>query len=109
MLSKEWKDRLLKIPGSRQVKEHLLKQGHTEFEAEVGGLFTSFTMLIVLVVLVNSFIFGLIKQFFNSLWVSCTENQSQAILLGLLSTFLFLSLLFLFLRKRSEKKAEKHY
>ena len=109
MLSKEWKDRFLKIPGSRQVKEHLLKQGHSEFEAEVGGLFTSFTLLIVLVVLLNSFIFGLIKQFFNSLWVSCSENPSQAILLGLLSTFLILSVFFLLLKKSSEKKAEKDY
>src|SRR6266700_8426626 len=109
MLSQEFKDILLKVPGARQVKNHLLKQGHTDYEAEVGALFTSTTVLVVLVILLNSFIFGVIKQFFNSLWVYCGENPSQAIVIGLLATMIFLGVLFQLLRKSSAKKAEKKY
>src|SRR5262245_36253322 len=107
MLPQQWKDRLLKIPGAPQVRKHLLAQGHTEAEAEAGGLIVSGLVLFLGVILFNSFLIGMVRTFFSTLWAEALENPAQGVLVGLLGTMAFLGLLFRFSRQASEKKAEK--
>ncbi|HUO57845.1 MAG TPA: restriction endonuclease, partial [bacterium] len=109
MSSREWKDRLLKIPGALQVKNHLIQQGHAESEAETGALLVSGLVIFLMFLLFNSFILGFIRAFFNNLWTQAFENPTEGIVIGLLSTIVFLGLLFRYMAKASEKKAEQQY
>jgi hypothetical protein len=109
MLSTIWKERFLKVPGAKQVRDHLLKQGHTEAEAEFGGLIVSGTVIFLTFLLFQSFIFGMIKAFFDGLWASCVQNPEQAIVVGIFGTMFFLAVLFSILRKSSQKRQELHH
>ena len=106
MLSTLWVERFLKIPGAKQVKSHLLKQGHTEDEANVGGIIVAVLVIFVLVVLFNTFVYGMIRTFFQGLWEYCQENTTEAIGVGIFASVLFLALLFQFMRRSSAQKAE---
>ncbi len=109
MLSQQWKERLLKLPGALQVKRHLQGQGHTEAEAEAGGLITAGLVLFLGVLVFNSFLIGMVMTFFNSLWAAAVENPAQGVLVGLLGTMAFLGILFRFARINTEKKEERKY
>lgn len=107
MLSVAWKERLLKVPGAKQVKDHLKVQGHTDEEAELGGLITSGLVIFLLYLLFNGFVFGLIRTFFNNFWNYCAENPTTGLYIGLFGTILFLAIFFRYLNKNSEQKKEK--
>ena len=101
----KWKTILLKIPGASRIKDHLLQQGHTDYEAETGGAVVAGMIVFVLVVVFNSFLVGFIKTFFNSFWDYCWENPDQGVIISLLGTIIFLAIFFRFLGKKAEKKA----
>src|SRR5579859_3042420 len=107
MLSQEWKEKFLKIPGAKQVQQHLLAQGHTEPEAEVGGLLTSGLVLLLAFLLIESFLIGVIRSFFDGLWNFCRENPPEGIAAGFLSGILFVSILFKISQKNVREKARK--
>ena len=109
MLSREWKDRFLKIPGALQVKKHLMGQGHTEAEAESGALMVSGLLLFVFFILFNTFVVGMIRTFFNNLWNEALANPTEGVVIGLLSTIVFLGLVFRAMGRSSQKKAEEKY
>lgn len=109
MLSPLWVERFLKIPGAKQVKAHLVKQGHTEDEANTGGIVTAVLVIFVLIVLFNSFIYGLIHTFFQSLWDYCQQNTAEAIGIGIFGTLMLLALVFQLMRRTSAQRADEHY
>ncbi len=107
MFSRLWTDRLLKIPGARQVKNHLEGQGHTVYEAEMGGVFFSGLVIFLMVILFDTFLYGVIRTFFNQFFQYCADNPIEATGIGIFSTVLFLAVVFQTLRKSSVQKAEK--
>ncbi len=108
MLSSIWVERLLKIPGAKQVKNHLLKQGHTEDEANVGAVVTAALVIFLMIILFNSFVYGVIHTFFQSLWDYCQQNGAEAVGVGIFVSLIFLALLFQYMRRTSAHKAETH-
>jgi restriction endonuclease Mrr len=108
MLSPLWTERLLKIPGARKVKAHLLQQGHTEDEANVGAVMVAGLVIFLLVILFNTFVFGIIRGFFQNAWGFCEENPVEAVLIGILGTMMLLAILFQYLRRSTKQQAEKN-
>ncbi|HJT24743.1 MAG TPA: restriction endonuclease, partial [bacterium] len=109
MLSPLWVERFLKIPGAKQIKVHLLKQGHTEDEANVGGVIAAALVIFLMVILFNSFLYGVIRTFFQSLWGYCQQNPTEATGVGIFGTLIFLSFVFQFMRRSSAQKAEEKH
>jgi restriction endonuclease Mrr len=109
VFSEKWKNRLLRIPGAQLVKNHLLAQGHTQKEAETGGLVTAGLVLFLLGLAFNGFVAGVLRSFFKDAWDFCGENPNSAVMLGLLGTFLFLAVVFRLSQKSSEKKATEEF
>ncbi len=101
-----FKQILLKIPGAKQARAHLVKQGHSDKEADTGGLVVAVGVVIVTVVIFNSFVFGVIRTYFNSLWDLCSENPTEATAGAIFGSIIFLGILFRVLGKSSEKKKE---
>ncbi len=102
------KARLLRLPGAKQVKEMLIQQGHTEAEAEMGGLAMAGLIVFLIILLFNSFLIGVIHVFFNNLWAAAQENPTQATFVGFGVTIVFLGMFFsLMRRKEDEKKKEE--
>src|SRR5581483_5071679 len=108
MFSPLWVERLLRIPGTRRVKAHLLSQGHTEDEANVGAVMTGILFIFLGVVIFNSFIYGIIRNFFQGIWEYCSENPTDAMGVGIFGTLLFLAVLFQWLSRSDKKKNEKN-
>src|SRR5215472_12294539 len=94
MLSQEWKEKFLKIPGAKQVRQHLLDQGHTEKEAEFGGLLASGLVLLLVFLVFESFLIEMLRTFFNSAWNFCRENPTEGIAAGFLVGILIVFILF---------------
>ena len=109
MLSPLWTQRLLRIPGARLVKNHLQDQGHTEYEANLGGVIYAGLVLFLGVVLFNTFLFGIVRAFFQNLWVDAVENPVQALIVALFATLLLLALVFRFVTRASAEKAEREW
>ncbi len=105
MLPSEWKERLLKTPGAQWVVRHLTDQGHTPQEAEAGGLLMAGLVLFVFVMMLNSFILGMIRGFFSEVWDFIGQNPMDAVGLGFFVTVLFLGVLFKMAGHREEKAA----
>jgi hypothetical protein len=105
MFSPEWKERLLKAPGAGWVISHLKDQGHTQQEAEAGGLLMAGLVIFVFVLLLNSFILGMIRGFFSGVWDFIGQNPMDAVGLGFFMTVLFLGLLFKMSGHREDKAA----
>src|SRR5579871_2521793 len=109
MLSPLWVERFLRIPGAKQVKAHLLQQGHTDDEANTGGVAAAFLVIFLLVILFNSFIYGLIHTSFQSLWDYCQQNPAEATGIAIFGTLMLLALIFQFMRRTSAQKAEAQH
>jgi len=109
MLSSFWVERFLKIPGAKQVKAHLLKQGHTEDEANMGAVVTAALIIFLTVILFNSFVYGVIRTFFQSLWDYCQQNPTEATGIGIFATLMFLALVFQFMGRTSAQKAQEQH
>ena len=97
---------LLKIPGVVRIKDHLVRQGHSDFEAETGAAVAAGMIVFFLILIFNGFVIGLVKTFFASFWDYCQENPTQGIIISLLGTMIFLGLFFQLLARRAEKKTE---
>src|SRR5271154_595400 len=104
MASLPFKQILLKVPGAKQTQAHLAQQGHTDQEAEAGALAVAIGLIFLTIVIFNSFVFGLIRTYFNSLWDLCAENPTEAIAGGIFGSIIFLAILFRVLGKNAEKK-----
>ncbi len=107
MLSPLWVERLLKIPGAKQVKNHLLEQGHTEEEANLGAVATAGLVILVMVVLFNSFIYGVIRSFFQNFLGYLRQDTAEAVGIGIFATTIFLAILFQYMRRVNTQKAEE--
>jgi len=108
MLSSEWKERFLRIPGARRVVNHLLSQGHSKEESETGGLLFSGLMIFLLAIIFDGFILGLIRSFFAGVWDFVNQNPVEGVLAGLFATMAFLAILFRGLQRQEHKtKLEK--
>jgi hypothetical protein len=101
-------ERLQKIPGAKQVKNHLLKQGHTEQEATAGALAMAGLVIFLMVLLFNSFLFAIIKAFFANIWDYFAKNPTDATGIGIFGTVIFLGILFQFMNRATAKKKELH-
>ncbi|HVZ81162.1 MAG TPA: restriction endonuclease [bacterium] len=101
-----WTERLMKVPGAQGTKAHLLAQGHTEQEATFGGAIVGALGIFLGVILFNSFIYGIIRGFFDQAWAYCLENPVEATLAGIFATLLFLAVLFKWMGHSSQKKIE---
>ncbi len=106
MLSPLWIERFLKIPGAKQVKQHLKRQGHTEDEANIGAVTAAGLVIFLMALLFNSFLFGVLLATFNQFQAYCRDNGTEAMGIGIFSTALFLALVFQYLRKSTALKAE---
>lgn len=102
------KENLIRMPGARQVKKNLMAGGHTEKEANVGALAVAILLILVGILLFNSFVWASMAAFFQGLWgyFFQNQNQDQAVVLSVLISFLFGGFLLYFLNKGAEKKAE---
>jgi hypothetical protein len=107
MTQKDWKTLLLKVPGAKQAIAHLVQQGHTEQEAEMGGLAVAGLVILLLIVLFNSFIYGAIRTFYQNIWNYAESNPVEATGVGIFSTVIFLALFFQWLRRSADKKQAK--
>jgi len=103
----KWKVLLLKIPGVSRLKDHLLQQGHSDYEAETGAAIAAGIMLFVFVVIFDSFLVGLVRTFFDSFWSYCRENPTQGVLVSLLATVVILGIIFRILAKKTELREEE--
>lgn len=106
MPSSYWTERLLKVPGAKSVKDHLLAQGHTEQEAVIGGVSAGALVLFIGVILFNTFVYGIIRGFFDQAWVYCQENPVEATSAGIFATLLILAVLFKWMGHSSRRKTE---
>src|SRR5580658_4733454 len=102
-----WTERFLRIPGAKQVKAHLLQQGHNEDEANMGGVAAGCLVLFLTVLLFNSFLYGIIRGFFQNAWSYCEENPAEATGVAIFGTMMLLALLFQFLRQSHQKASDK--
>ncbi len=103
----DWKNLLLKMPGAKQAKVYLARQGHSESEADIGGLAVALLSLLILIILFNSFLFGIIIAFSETLWSYCRQNTVEATGIGIFGTVMFLAILFKMLHKKEEKLKEQ--
>jgi Restriction endonuclease len=106
---KPWMKRLLKLPGARHVKAHLLDQGHTEQEADIGGLAVAALAVFLAVLFFDGFLYGVIRTFFGSLWEYFLQNGLQAAGVGIFGTLFFLALLFKYTGERGVRKAQMEH
>jgi hypothetical protein len=102
-----WTERFLRIPGAKQVKTHLLKQGHNEDEANMGGVAAGGLVLFLTVILFNSFLYEIIREFFQNIWGYCEENPAEATGIAIFGTMMLLALLFRFLRHSHKQESDK--
>ncbi len=102
-----WTERLLKLPGVKHFKSHMLKSGHTEEESNAGALAAGGLALFLAIIIFNTFIFGVIRGSFQNIWNYCQKNQNEAIGVAIFGTMMLLALLFQLLRSMSLKTAEK--
>ncbi len=109
MSSNKWVKILLKVPGASKVRAHLLKEGHTELEAENGAAVMTGLFIFLLVIVFNSFIYGSARRTLNLAWIYCQENPTQGVVIGLVGTMVFFIALFIYLGVRSKGKKEKEY
>ncbi|HVM33355.1 MAG TPA: restriction endonuclease [bacterium] len=93
MLSATLKERLLKVPGAAWAVGHLSAQGHTEQEAEFGGLLMAGLVVFLSILVINSLVLGMIRGFFFDFWVFIGENPMVAVAIGLFVTALILAIL----------------
>ncbi len=107
MILNDWKNILLKSPGAKQAKAHLIRQGHSESEANLGGLAVGVLFFLLLIILFNSFLFGIMIAFSKDLWNYCRENTVEATGIGIFGTVIFLAILFRSLETRSVKLKEQ--
>lgn len=107
MLSPLWTERLLKVPGARWVKAHLVGQGHTEAEANMGAVATAGLVLFLTVIIFNSFIYGIIRTFFQDLLSTAEANPVEATGAAIFGTLLLLAVIFRVLAYGTAKKAER--
>lgn len=107
MLSPLWTERFLKVPGARWVKAHLIGQGHTEEEANTGAVVTAGLVLFLVVILFNSFIYGIIRAFFQDLLSTAEANPAEATGAAIFGTLLLLAIIFRILARGTAKKAEQ--
>jgi hypothetical protein len=99
-----WKEMLLRVPFAGKVTDRLRAAGHSVEESETGGLATAVFVLTATVVVFYSFLFGFLLAVFSNLAVTVRENPFYAVLLGLLTTLLFLGLWFRFLTRQSQEQ-----
>ncbi len=99
----ELKERLLKVPGAGKVVGHLLAQGHTQEEAEFGGLLAAGLALFLAVIFLNSFILGMVRGFFSDVWVFMVQNPLPAVAAGCFMTLLILALYLKLLGQQEDK------
>jgi restriction endonuclease Mrr len=103
------KSRLIRLPGASHAKDLLVRQGHTEAEAEMGGLAAAGLIIFLLILLFNSFLAGIILVYFNNLWVYAKENPTPATLIGFLVTIVFLGIFFRFLHLKEERRKKEDW
>src|ERR1039458_9591265 len=108
MASSIWIQRLLKVPGAKKVKAYLLAQGHTEEEADAGGAAVSSLIIFLGIILFNTFIYGVIRGFFQDIWGYCVENPVEATGVAIFGSLMILALLFQLLKRSTDRKAEKN-
>lgn len=104
MKFEEFQERLLRLPGARHIKQMLVKQGHTEEEAKIGGFVVSIMILFFLVLIFNGFAIGIIRTFFTNFWNYAQANPAEGTIVGLLATLVFVGLFIRFATRAEEKK-----
>ncbi len=105
MLSPSLKEKLKRLPFVRQVEGKLLAGGHSGREAEMGALLVAFLDLFLVVILLNSFAWGLILSFTSSASAFMREHPAESVLAGFLAAILGVSLVFRFMKGAEDKRA----
>ncbi len=102
------KSKLLLLPGARHVRQTLLAQGHSEAEAEFGGLAAAALILFLLILLWFGFLLGVVRTFFNDFWAYTEANPVPGLMIGGFAMIILLSLFFRFANLQEEKKKKDH-
>jgi hypothetical protein len=103
-LSTAWKDRLFKVPLALRAVHHLKAQGHTDSEAEAGGIVVALGVLGIGVLVFQTFLLGILRSFFFGIFGGILRDPVQMIIVGLLTTMAFLGLMFRFLGHREVER-----
>ena len=104
-----WTQRLLRIPGAKQVKNHLLGQGHTEEEANIGGVVFAGLVVFLAIILFNTFLYGVVRTFFQNLWVDAVQDPVQGLIVALFATLFLLALVFQYITRSGAEKKEREW
>lgn len=104
MLSPTLKSKLKRLPFSRRVEEKLLAGGHTPREAEIGALLVAALDLLILVILLNSFAWGLLLTLTKDVSVFLRAHPAESVLGGFALAILIVSLFFSFVRSVEDKR-----
>ncbi|MGH7739579.1 MAG: restriction endonuclease [bacterium] len=100
------KNRLLQVPGAAFARDHLMAQGHTQSEAEVGGMVAAGLVIFLTILCFNSFLLGMIRGFFSGTWVFIQDNPAAGAVAVFFATLLLLGLLFRALGIREKKQKD---
>jgi hypothetical protein len=103
------KSRLLRLPGASHAKEMMIKQGHTEAEAEAGGLLAAGLIVFLAILLFNTFLVGMIRVYFNNFWTYAQENPAPAAFIAFLGTVIFVGVFLRFASQKEEKKKKEDF
>ena len=103
------KSRLLRLPGASHAKEMMIKQGHTEAEAEAGGLLAAGLIVFLAILIFNSFLVGMIRVYFNNFWTYAQENPAPAAFIAFLGTVIFVGVFLRFASQKEEKKKKEDF
>jgi hypothetical protein len=107
MIPPTLREKLKRLPFARRVERHLLGGGHTAREAEAGALLVAGLDILLFVVLLNTFAWGLLLSLTKDVSAFMKSHPAESVLAGFLLAILLVSLVFRFMKGEEDRRAEE--